>query len=784
MMGGLKAGLRGKLALMLILFSTLPLLAILAGYFVEIRPRVRALSFSSLQANAVSLGATFNRELVERMKNLEAAVVGHPSALRSENWRKPEGVLANILNADMQAGKFRLMLIVDTKGELLGANNKDLSGQRLPVEQLYGQNFAEEPWFKDVMAGKVTFDAGLLKVTMLPLRREPSVAKVYGDEGWVIPMAGQMRSASGELLGVWVDFLDYTRFEDIIKADVARAALVTEGDMATASVNFDVVDGQNRLLYSYRMPEQGKGRFIGTSVIGKEPDTAVAQLLNGMSNSKPSLVGISDGEALTAVKAPSARGFTADWRIVMRMPVAEAFATANSMTRQIIIALLLTAMAAAGFGALVGTRFSRPILDLAGRMRTLAAGDNEATVPHSGRTDEIGQMAQAVEVFKQGAIDRIRMEHEADEQRGLTEEERARNEKSRAATAKEQAFVVGAIGDGLEHLAKGDLTFRLSTPFPGDYRKLQDDFNAAIGTLQDAMATIAGATEGIRSGTSEISQASEGLSKRTEQQAASLEETAAALDEITATVRKTAEGANHARDVVTNAKSDAERSGEIVGGAVQAMSEIEGSSRQISSIIGVIDEIAFQTNLLALNAGVEAARAGEAGKGFAVVASEVRALAQRSADAAKEIKALIQASSSQVGNGVELVGQAGKALDRIVAQVADISGIVAEIAASAKEQATGLAEVNTAVNQMDQVTQQNAAMVEQSTAASHSLAHEAQELGRLVSRFKLGGSGGVVTPMPKRASAGPKTSPAMKIAGGRGSSAALKPAAAESWDEF
>jgi methyl-accepting chemotaxis protein len=782
-MGRVQAGLRGKLAAMLILFSTLPLLAILAGYFAEIRPRVQALSYSSLQANAVSLGATFNRELVERMKNLEAAVVGHPSALRAENWRKPEGVLANILNADMQAGKFRLMLIVDQKGELLGANNKDLSGRRLPVEQLYALNFADEPWFKDAMAGKSNFDAGMLKVTQLPFRRESSVAKVYGDEGWVMPMSGQMRSASGELLGIWVDFLDYTRFEDIIKADVARAGLVTEGDMAVAPLNFDVVDGQNRLLYSYRMPEPGKGRFIGTSVIGKEPDAAVARLLNAIDSKTPSLVGMGDGEALTAVKAPSARGFTADWRIVMRVPEGAAFATANSMTRHIILALLLTAVAAAGFGLLVGARFSRPILELAGRMRTLAGGDNESAVPHSGRTDEIGSMAQAVEVFKQGAIERIRIEQEAAEQRGLTEEERVRNEKARAANAKEQAFVVASIGTGLDSLAKGNLTFRLSEPFPGEYRKLQDDFNAAIEALQETMQTISGATDGIRSGTGEISEASEGLSKRTEQQAASLEETAAALDEITATVRKTAEGANHARDVVATAKGDAERSGVVVNGAVEAMAQIEGSSRQISNIIGVIDEIAFQTNLLALNAGVEAARAGEAGKGFAVVASEVRALAQRSADAAKEIKTLIQASTSQVASGVDLVGQAGKALERIVAQIADINGIVNDIAASAKEQATGLAEVNTAVNQMDQVTQQNAAMVEQSTAASRSLAHEAQELGRLISRFQVGAAPTPAAAAPKRRGPIQRTVTALKTLAGRGGSAVRK-TEEESWEEF
>jgi methyl-accepting chemotaxis protein len=779
-----KLGLRAKLALLLILFGTLPLTAILAGYFAEVRPRVKALSFSSLQAHAVSIGATFNRELVERMKNLEAAVVGHPSALRPENWRKPEGVLANILNGDLQAGKYRLMLIVDPKGELLGANNRDLASKRLPVEQLYDMNFAHEPWFKEVMGGRHTFDAGMLKITMLPLRREPAVAKLYGGEGWVIPIAAPVRGAAGELLGVWVDFLDYARFEDIITADVARAALVTEGDIASARLNLDVLDPSNRLLYAYRTGLDGKGGFLGTGVIGQEPEAAVRELVDGLSPSQASLVAVGDTDAITAVRAPSARGFTADWRIVMRVPEAQAFATADAITAQILIALGLTALLAAACGTLVGARFSRPTLNLAARMRTLAAGDTAAPVPHADRSDEIGQMAKAVEVFREDAIARLRIEQGANAQRGLTERERLRHEQARAAAAEEQGFVVAQIGRGLEALAQGNLTFRLADGFPGEYRKLQDDFNAALARLQHTMRTIAGATEGIRSGTGEVSQAASDLSRRTERQAASLEETAAALDQITATVRRTAEGANQARDAVTIAKSDAESSGRVVGGAVQAMAEIDKSSREIANIIGVIDEIAFQTNLLALNAGVEAARAGDAGKGFAVVASEVRALAQRSAEAAKEIKALIQASSSQVENGVALVGQAGKALDRIVAQVSEINAVVTEIAASTKEQATGLAEVNTAVNQMDQVTQQNAAMVEQSTAASNSLAQDAEELGRLVSQFEVG-PGGAVGQRPGRSSRPQRTVTALRAARARGVSALRKSEPAEdAWQDF
>jgi methyl-accepting chemotaxis protein len=297
---------------------------------------------------------------------------------------------------------------------------------------------------------------------------------------------------------------------------------------------------------------------------------------------------------------------------------------------------------------------------------------------------------------------------------------------------------IAEIAGALSALADGNLEQRIAEPLTAELDKLRVDLNRALDKLQDTMKSITANADAVREGAKEITSASDDLSRRTEQQAASLEETAAALDQITATVRRTAEGAVEARSVVSTAKEDAQRSGAVVHEAVTAMQAIEGSSKKIGNIIGVIDEIAFQTNLLALNAGVEAARAGDAGRGFAVVATEVRALAQRSADAAKEIKVLISASSGQVESGARLVGLTGEALGRIVGHVDQMSGLMTEIASAAQEQATGLAEVNSAVNQMDKVTQQNAAMVEQATAASHSLTSEAEELTRLVGQFKTG----------------------------------------------
>jgi methyl-accepting chemotaxis protein len=316
--------------------------------------------------------------------------------------------------------------------------------------------------------------------------------------------------------------------------------------------------------------------------------------------------------------------------------------------------------------------------------------------------------------------------------------EREDLEADREAAQKAQGDLIASLADNLHKVADGDLTATIDAEFSGAYQAIKDDFNAAVLAVRDAMRGIAAAGDSLRNGSGEIAHAADDLSQRTEQQAASLEETAAALDQITATVKHSAEGADQASKVASTARSSAERSGEVVRQAVEAMGQIDASSKQIAQIISVIDEIAFQTNLLALNAGVEAARAGDAGRGFAVVAQEVRALAQRSAGAAREIKALISSSNDHVSQGVRLVGETGEALGDIVGKVAEIDGLINEIARSSGEQATGLNQVNAAVNQMDQVTQRNAAMVEQTNAAAASLLREAEDLGGLIARFKMG----------------------------------------------
>jgi len=362
----------------------------------------------------------------------------------------------------------------------------------------------------------------------------------------------------------------------------------------------------------------------------------------------------------------------------------------------------------------------------------------------------------------------------------------------------ERVNAVNAIGEALEGLAGGNLNRRLTTTFPVDLEKIRADFNSASEALQKAIGGVSNSTHAIANAAHEIGSASDDLSRRTEQQAASIEETAAALEEITATVKKTASNARDAAASVLRAKVAAEEGGQVVGTAISAMGAIAQSSKQITDITGVIDEIAFQTNLLALNAGVEAARAGDAGRGFAVVASEVRALAQRSSEAAKQIKVLINTSSEQVNDGVKFVGQSGEALKRIVEQVVQITSLVGEMAQAAEQEATGIEEVNSAVSQMDQMTQQNAAMVEQSTAATRNLADETKALTELVGFFAVGEASAAsrtqrAAPRPAlRAAARPTATeakrpsfkPAAKAGGRLAVAAKAEPSPSEEWSEF
>ena len=377
----------------------------------------------------------------------------------------------------------------------------------------------------------------------------------------------------------------------------------------------------------------------------------------------------------------------------------------------VLVALLLWTMRTLNQRALV------PLAETADTMGRMAAGDLEAGRTSDHRPDEIGEMTRAIEVFRQ--VSRQQVE-----------------------SAETQRQVVFHLTQGLDKLSAGNLNFRIEQRFASEYEGLRDSFNQTVATLGRLIRDVAESAHNVSLGASEILTASDDLANRNERQAGSVEETAAAMRQVATSVTESAQNTVAMRDTIAEANTEIEAGAGGVSRMVAAMTEIETSSREINEIISVIEGIAFQTNLLALNAGVEAARAGEAGKGFAVVANEVRALAQRSSDAAREINQLIKTSSVRVGEGVSLVNSTGEMLGVVARRIATINDTAAQISDSAEAQARNLEQVSSAVSDMDRVTQQNAAMVEETTAAARSLAEEAERLAQLVSQFDAGGSAG------------------------------------------
>jgi methyl-accepting chemotaxis protein len=421
--------------------------------------------------------------------------------------------------------------------------------------------------------------------------------------------------------------------------------------------------------------------------------------------------------------------------------------------RNLLLAVALAAiLIAGGIGVFyVQRKLVKPLTAIDASMRRLSSGETELTLPKVSANDEIASMTRAVAVFRDAAVAREGLEHEAQEQRALAEEQRLkaseeqrRNDEERRQhaemqqqAAQEQASVIDKLADGMRRLSEGDLISRLDDEAFGSYRQICEDFNRMTDRVASTMLVIATSAREVTNSATEISAATTDLSQRTEAQAASLEETSASMVEISETVRKNSENAQHANELAASTRGIASDSGDIVSQAVEAMSRIEGSSKKIADIVGIIDEIARQTNLLALNAAVEAARAGEAGRGFAVVASEVRSLAQRSSQSAKDIKDLITNSGNQVQEGVDLVNRAGQSLDKIVTSIKSVAEIVSDIARASAEQAEGVDQINKALTQMDEATQQNSALVEENAATAKALEQQAAAMNGQLGMFKL-----------------------------------------------
>ncbi|MEX3006896.1 methyl-accepting chemotaxis protein [Hoeflea sp. TYP-13] len=426
--------------------------------------------------------------------------------------------------------------------------------------------------------------------------------------------------------------------------------------------------------------------------------------------------------------------------------VDQALAAASSLKDNILLGIFLAGLAILAVVIAGASAISRPIKKMTGAMGKIAHGELDTDVPCLERHDELGHMAKALEVFKENTGRNVELEAEQAEQRQQKEAEEAEQKRHDAAVAAERERVAESFSQAMAAVSQKDFSYRITDDFPPDYQKLKEDFNETFTQLSMIIDRIGDASAHILSSSGEITVAADNLAGRTEQQAATVEETAAALEEITSAMKSASERANEASGLVATAKDNAEKSGNVVRKAIDAMNKIETSAGEITNIIDVIDDISFQTNLLALNAGVEAARAGEAGQGFAVVATEVRELAQRSATAASEIKTLIETSGENVKAGAALVNDTGDALETIVTDVGKINQHVEAISGAAGEQSLGLQEIDKSVNNIDRGTQQNAAVAEEASAASQTLKQEVASIDRMLREFKTSASASKAAP--------------------------------------
>ncbi|WP_413710208.1 methyl-accepting chemotaxis protein [Rhizobium sp. Rhizsp82] len=626
-----------------------------------------------------------------------------PSGFYYSNHEKTQGEVAR----DLENTAFSDLLITDMDGSVLYSYKKDDN---------FAENLKADAW-KATGAGlayakaventaKATDDSA--PTAFSGLRVDAGKSAIF----YAVPIVKLGQAKGIILFKVRDDIVSSILSKGIVSGSTAQAAIISSDGSAIG------------------LNAEGKLATLDTAAFTFIPDA--------LANSQGMTVddfARSDGTARAYVRGIDYHGD--------RFLVVESVRLSELNAGSIEIATLLTMI---GLGALVVMAIATglitkllfsPLARLAGNTRDVADGKLDTEIGSQNRHDEIGTMAKALARFKQSLLDSRELEAASAETRSLAERERQENLMQREAEAKSLQDVVQALDEGLHHLAHGNLAYQIDTRFPGELEGLRVNFNEALATLSETMTAIGGNSMAVRSGSEEMRNGADDLAGRTERQAASITETANAIDAITQSVRIQIERAEQAERIARDAKKETSGSSDIMRETIAAMEAIQASSRQINSIISVIDEIAFQTNLLALNAGVEAARAGESGKGFAVVAMEVRELAQRSSSAAKEIASLLQKSTHEVESGVSLVERAGVALTGIGSHVEAINGQIHEIMESTREEADTLRQINSAVAELDSMTQQNAAMVEESTAAIHRLASEALEMDRQLGNFTL-----------------------------------------------
>jgi methyl-accepting chemotaxis protein len=725
-------GITAKLTALFVLFGFVPMVVIgLIAYNASLT--IEKSSGTRFHAMAEGVADKIDRNLFERYGDVQAFGLNQVLDQKAFWYRaEAEGnPIRQVINQYVDTyDLYSLSLLVDLEGRVIAVNSKDADGKPIQSHDLYKKNYAETPWFRALKAQQFTttmpFAApGNTVATgtyIEDLHVDPDVKAAYpGDDGLTLGFSAPVYR-DGKIVAYWSNRAKFSLVEDILR--VAQTVMKNAG---FANSGVLLLDKDGKILADYEPVSSGTDQFrhdfstILTTNLADRGLTAAKEAVAG----KPGYAiephprtGIQQVIGHTHLKG--ALGYPGmNWSVLIMVDHADATIDARAINRNVLIAIIVCVMLILLIGLLIGRIGAKGIVRVSEAAAKLAGGDLDTRVPVT-TTDELGALARGFNEM------------------GETLQAKATAERGQAATMEQ--FLVEAKRV-LTNLAQGDLTDQLTMACEGELEQIKSSINGAITKLQVSLSTVHEAAESVSLGAEEITKGNEDLSQRTSEQAASLEETSSAMEEMTSTVKQNADNAKQANQLAVAARDVAAKGGAVTTKAVEAMHEINKSSTKIADIITVIDEIAFQTNLLALNAAVEAARAGEHGRGFAVVAAEVRNLAQRSATAAKEIKGLIKESLQRVTDGSELVNQSGKTLNEIVTSVKRVTDIIAEITAASQEQASGIDQVNTSIMQMDQTTQQNAALVEETTAASQSMREQAKALMTQIGAFKITVSG-------------------------------------------
>ena len=726
-------GITAKLTTLFVLFGFIPMMVVgLIAYNASLT--IEESVGNRYQAMSEGVADKIDRNLFERYGDVQAFGLNQVLAQKAAWYRT--GVESNpiIQIIDQYVDTYdlySLSILVDLDGRVIAVNSKDADGKPIHSQDIYGKNYRESAWFRALNAQQFTtsmpFAApGNTVATgtyIEDLHVDPDVKTAYpGDDGLTLGFSAPVYR-DGKVVAYWSNRAKFSLVEDILR--VTQQVMKKSGFHNSGVI---LLDKDGKILAEYDPASAGTDQFrhdFATLMTANLADRGLMAAKGAVAGNPGFTIephhrtGVPQVIGYTHLKG--ALGYPGmNWSILVLVNHAEATADARAINQNVLIAILVCLMIILVIGILIGRIGAKGIVRVSQAVSKLAGGALDTRVPVQTK-DELGTLAQGFNEMGSTLQAKITMEQ--------------------AQTAQMEQFLV-VVKRVLANLAQGNLTDRipdacLTKSCDGDLDQIRVSLNVAITNLNHSLATVHEAAENVTTGAEEITKGNEDLAQRTSQQAASLEETSSAMEEMTSTVKQNADSAKQANQLAIVARDVANKGGAVTIKAVEAMGEINKSSRKIADIITVIDEIAFQTNLLALNAAVEAARAGEHGRGFAVVASEVRNLAQRSASAAKEIKGLINESIQRVTDGSELVNQSGKTLEEIVVSVKRVTDIIAEITAASQEQASGIEQVNKAIMEMDESTQQNAALVEEATSASQSMKEQARELMGLVSSFTL-----------------------------------------------